>query len=196
MILYISNFGPGKPCHPLIPSLWLFLFTPAWCTSCLGLHQNKHIPYTLNKVWMSFFFSICSEVSSVTFHFTFLSHCHSFHLHQTDRCKISALWCSRYFLSLFPCSLSTSSPPDSSPNYTSWPCSRAPSPLHIATRASKVGGEMDGSKGSCFQFSNTSPCRRAHSGSLVMSSAGMDASAQTGSHELTIPNDVSPLSAQ
>lgn len=29
---------------------------------------------------------------------------------------------------------------NSSPNFTSWPCSRAPSPLHTATRASRVGG--------------------------------------------------------
>lgn len=28
---------------------------------------------------------------------------------------------------------------NSSPNFTSWPCSRAPSPLHTATRASRVG---------------------------------------------------------
>lgn len=95
----------------------------------------------------------------------------------------------------FACALSTFSPPDSSPNYTSWPCSIAPSPWHIATRASKVGGQMEGSKGSCFRFSNTSPRHRAHLGSLAVSSAGMDASAQTGSHELTIPNDVSPISA-
>lgn len=30
-------------------------------------------------------------------------------------------------------------------------------------------------------------------GFLYISSAGMDASAQTGSHELTIPNDVSAV---
>lgn len=32
---------------------------------------------------------------------------------------------------------------NSSPNFTSWPCSRAPSPSHIATRASRVGGQID-----------------------------------------------------
>lgn len=95
----------------------------------------------------------------------------------------------------FACALSTSSPPDSSPNYTSWPCSRAPSPSHIATRASKVGGQMEGRKGSFLRFSSASPRHRAHWGSLAVSSAGMDASAQTGSHELTIPNDVSPIYA-
>lgn len=39
------------------------------------------------------------------------------------------------------------------------------------------------------------PSPRADWASLAVSAAGMDASAQTGSHELTIPNDVSPRSA-
>lgn len=66
----------------------------------------------------------------------------------------------------FACALSTSSPPDSSPNYTSWPCSRAPSPLHIATRASKVGGQMGKRKGRYLRFSSASSRHRAHWGSL------------------------------
>lgn len=48
---------------------------------------------------------------------------------------------------------------------------------------------MEEGKGSRFRFSNRHVADWA---SLAVSSAGMDASAQTGSHELTIPNDVSP----
>lgn len=47
---------------------------------------------------------------------------------------------------------------------------------------------MEEGKGSRFRLSNRHVADWA---SLAVSSAGMDASAQTGSHELTIPNDVS-----
>lgn len=122
------------------------------------------------------------------FHFIFSSHCHCNHLQNKTLKRlpdfssliISVCICSpRLFLPSF----------NSSPNFTSWPCSRAPSPLHTATRASRVGGQIDREHAAAVAF-----IEHTLMGFLCVPSAGMDASAQTGSHELTIPNDVSLFS--
>lgn len=130
------------------------------------------------------------------FHFIFSSHRHRNHLQKGNNYKISASKClldfSSLIISISVCLLSTSFPSIYQQLTKLHQLAMQQSPFPIAHSNQGFQGRWTDRKRECdccrfvtIRLVNTLM------GFLCISSAGMDASAQTGSHELTIPNDVS-----
>lgn len=128
--LKLRSWGVIPPLY-FIPLTIIYPATTACHTSPLTTFTlntfNICMQFTLTKISFTFFFS----------HLIFSSH-QQFYMGNIY--KIPAL-CS--FPPSSESSLCLCLPHlNSSPNFTSWQCSRAPSQLHIATRASRVGGHI------------------------------------------------------
>lgn len=135
----------------------------------------------------------------VPFHI-FLPSSHRNHLQKGNNYKISASKClldfSSLIISISVCLLSTSFPSIYQQLTKLHQLAMQQSPFPIAHSNQGFQGRWTDWKRECdccrfvtIRLVNTLM------GFLCISSAGMDASAQTGSHELTIPNDVSLISA-